>query len=572
MPTLGEAAVLLSVAKKEAACERGGEALEAAKKAQAAYKELSGHECLWNAEMAVMGAMIANDQADDALKEWERIKSQESGDQKLASGLRLKAEALLAQCKWSEAADAAKEASASSERAGDACGNAMALLTLAKALLKQSASKAALQAAEKALSLFNENDDDSGEASAWLSVMTVRLAAGAYEGAMAASFAAIALYCELGDQLGEAKVLLKLAEAQIKKKMFSEALPSALKALAQFQKTPGSMLEIPALDAVVKAYIGRGETFEAVQVAKASVSTCTRLGKKKLSGLAMQSLALAHSADGWQTEALEVADDGMKILKELGDKKSQAISCQLRAELLMSMSKLEDALIAGESSKQFFKEVGDSEGEAVVAALVDSIKDMIQKNPGLQEEVEQRKKKERELDLLLLNEVTSALATRNTEEFKEKYDRLQKTNTITEEEVTSAMTSTMQVDWEASQNFITDALDKPGMKHLLPDRQWTYFLSRTSGMHYGPNFRAVKDYGIYLAEPKDTVSYGVLTLHNEVRDADWESVSCYHPPMYDCGLQVQQAESGATLVEYNFQKNKLEFPDPMFTEDVFAMK
>jgi len=162
----------------------------------------------------------------------------------------------------------------------------------------------------------------------------------------------------------------------------------------------------------------------------------------------------------------------------------------------------------------------------------------------MQQEVEQREKQQRELDMLLLNEVASALTQRNAEDFKQKYDRLGKCTTLTEDDMSTVMSAAMQVDWDSSQEFISSALEKPGQRHYYADRSWSYFMTRLGGMHYGPNFRAVKDFAVKDPGTYKAVTYGVLTLHNEVRDGDWEGVSGYHPPMYDCGLQVQSAEDG----------------------------
>merc|ERR1719389_408131 len=65
-------------------------------------------------------------------------------------------------------------------------------------------------------------------------------------------------------------------------------------------------------------------------------------------------------------------------------------------------------------------------------------------------------------------------------------------------------------------------------------------------MHYGPNFRLCQAFGHTMPLDENHFKYAVLQLRGFHRDGDWEEVLCFHPPMYDCGLQAQMA-SQATM-------------------------
>jgi hypothetical protein len=548
MPSKGEAKVLLSLAKKELSNDRGDEALQAAKDALSVCNQISDAAGSFEASLAIASAYVTLDQLDDALRECESLVSK-AVDGKGRSALALvKADALLAQGKASVAVDAAKEAAAAANDAQDEQLLAKALLAASKVRLRQGQSKPALQNAEKALSKFNELEDDSGEASAWLTVMSARLAAGSYEGGIAASCAAISLYGELGDQSGEARVLLKLADAQLKRRLFGEALASAVKALAHFQKCTGSKMEVVALDVAVKAYIGLGQALEASQVAKASVSTLRRLGKRKLEALAMLPLARAHAADQWLSEAVEVLNNAIDIFVQFGDKVAHGSALQLLAEINLNEGKLDDALQAGDKAVSTFKEAGNFDLEIQANQVVLSIKDALEKNPAMQSELAKKKEVQREMDMMLLNEVASALTQRNADDFKEKYEKLDRCETLSIEEISAVISPAMQVNYEETQEWVSSTLEGSKMRHRYNEPKLNYLLSRYGGMHYGPCFRLCALFGHTLPLDEMHWKYAVTQLCQEHRDGDWEEILCYHPPMYDCGLQAQMA-SNLTMYE-----------------------
>lgn len=543
MPSKGEAAVLLSVAKKETLNERGDEALDAAKKSLDAFTTIADQVGIWDASLAVTSAHILCDQPDDALRQCDALSKSATDLKGRASVALLKARALLAKGSGTLASDAAAESLKLAEEADDQQAVGKAFLLAAQIRLQLGQSKSALQSAEKAVSLFNSMDDDAGEAAAWLTVMASRFAAGAYEGGVAASFAALSLYGELGEQSGEARVLLKLADAQLKRKMFGEALPSAIKALVHFQKCGGSKTEVLALEVAVKAYIGLGQTLEASQVAKASVSTLRRLGKRRLEGLAMLSLARAHAADNWASEASEVVNSAISTFVQLGDRLAHGTALQLLAEINLSSGQLDDALQAGESAVKIFKEVGHPDHEIQASQVVLTINGAIEKNPALQSEIARKKEVQREIDLLLLNEVASALTQRNADEFKDKYEKLDKCQTLSAEDISNVITPAIQVDYDSNQEWISSTLYGSSQRHICHPSSWSYMLSRYGGMHYGPNFRLCSQFGHTMPLDEMHYKYAVLQLHIENRDGDWEEVIGFHPPIYDCGLQAQMASS-----------------------------
>jgi len=255
----------------------------------------------------------------------------------------------------------------------------------------------------------------------------------------------------------------------------------------------------------------------------------------------MLSLAYAHASDTWHSEAVEVSNHALEIFKELSDKFSQARAWQCIAKSKSSMSQLESALGAAEIAVKLLKEAS-IEGDALSEALdvVAKIRDCIEKNPGLQAELEAKRKVQRDLDLQTLNEVVEALQMRKADGFKEKYDRMNECASLTEDDVTSALEPIMQVDYDAAQEWISSALGTSTCTHQFLYREYGYYINRTGGMHYGPAFRLITMFG--SSTPLDDpfiATYGVLQLQTEVRESEWELQSLYHPPMYDCGLQVQ---------------------------------
>jgi len=259
----------------------------------------------------------------------------------------------------------------------------------------------------------------------------------------------------------------------------------------------------------------------------------------------MLSLAHAHAADDWQSEAVDVCTHALNIFKELDDKLSQAQAWQCLAKLNGSMSQLEPALEAAEKAVQLLQEVGvGSQGDALLDATdaVAKLKDCIQKNPGLQAELERKRQLQRELDLQALNEVVEALQLRKADGFKEKYDKMNECASLTEEDISSALSPIMQVDYDSAQEWISNTLGGSSQSHQLLYREFGYFINRTGGMHYGPHFRLITTFGCTTPlEAPDISTYGVLQLQTEVAECEWELTSLYHPPMYDCGLQVQIA-------------------------------
>merc|ERR1719215_738241 len=131
----------------------------------------------------------------------------------------------------------------------------------------------------------------------------------------------------------------------------------------------------------------------------------------------MLALARAHSAD-WVDEAVEVANAAVGLFVQLGDRSSHARALQLLCEIYISAVLLDEALQAGESSIKLFHEIDDSESESQSQRMVESIKNMLEKNPAIQSELAQKQEVQREIDLLILGEVASALSQRNVDDFK----------------------------------------------------------------------------------------------------------------------------------------------------------
>lgn len=242
-------------------------------------------------------------------------------------------------------------------------------------------------------------------------------------------------------------------------------------------------------------------------------------------------------------EAVEVANTAISNFVQLGDTAGHASCLQFLAELNLSTCQLEEAFQAGESSVKLFREVGNTSGETQALGVLTCIKDSLDKHPGLQVEMAQKKEVQREIDLLLLNEVASALTQRNADDFKEKYEKLDKCESLSAEEISSAISPAMQADYDGAQQWISSALSGTASKHYYANRDIAYVLTRYSGMHYGPNFRLCTTFGHSWPLDDNHVKYAALQLHQEHKDSDWEMVAGYHPPMYDCGLQAQMASS-----------------------------
>lgn len=568
MPSLGEAAVVLGTAKRDVYWQRE-EAVASAKAAVDLCTKLADQEKVSEALCVEVSALIANGDQTSALKKIEELSAKSSGKSALSAKLQLlKAEALVGHrsyggrrttSPWAHVKDAAAALTSASaavksfEALDDKKGMGQALLVGAKARCAMGQEKQSMLDAQKSLALFNDLGDDSGEAMAWELLSDVRFALNAADSGNAAACAAMSLFLEAGDAFGEARVLLALAD-QAGKNMqtgksvsaaAAETLASAAKALSQFQKVGCPKLEVLALDLAVRAHCSLGQTFEATQVAKQSIATLHRLQKKKFEGLAMLSLAHAHAADDWQSEALDVSTHALNIFKELDDKLSQAQAWQCLAKLNGSMSELEPALEAAEKAVQLLQEVGvGAQDDALLDAndAVAKLKDCIQKNPGLQAELERKRQLERELDLQALNEVVEALQLRQADGFKEKYDKMYECASLTEEDISSALSPIMQVDYDSAQEWLSKTLGGSSESHQLLHRDYAYYLNRTGGMHYGPHFRLITTFGCTTPlDAPDITTYGVLQLQTEVAECEWELASLYHPPMYDCGLQVQIA-------------------------------
>lgn len=266
----------------------------------------------------------------------------------------------------------------------------------------------------------------------------------------------------------------------------------------------------------------------------------------------MLSLARAHSAENWPDEAMEVANTAISVFVELGDKLSHARALQLFAELHLLASEFDGALQAAEKSASFFKEMGDADGEASAQRLVTSIKVSLDVNPALEKEMAKKKEVQREIDLLLLNEVASALSQRNEVDFKEKYEKLDRCQNLTADDMTSALAPALQVDYDETQEWISSALHGTPQQHIYTERTTCYMMSRHGGMHYGPNLRLCRIFGHTMPMIESKSCYAVIQMHAEQRDSDWEGISMYHPPMYDCGLQAQMA-NGITMQHLNWQ-------------------
>jgi hypothetical protein len=553
MPSLGEAAVLLGTAKRDVYWQKG-EATASAKAAVDLCTKLGDKDKMAEASLVEVSALIASGDQPAALKRIDELSAKSSGAVSAKLQL-LKVEALVGSRSYGtnpwavkDAALAITSASAAAkslEDLGDKKGMGQALLAGAKAKFSMGQEKQSMLDAQKALSVFNELGDESGEAMAWELLSDIRFALNATDSGNAAACAAMSLFLEAGDAFGEARVLLALAD-QAGKKMptpaaAAETLAAAAKALAQFQKVGCSKLEVVALDLAVKAQCALGQTFEATQAAKQSIATLHRLGKKKYEGLAMLSLAYAHAVEDWQSEAEEVSNHALQIFKDLGDKLAQAKAYQCIASLSSSSSKLDQALTASETAAALLKEAnaGDSALSEATGTLT-KIKEVMQKNPGLQAEVESKKKLQREIDLQTLNEAVEALQLRKKEGFKEKYDKINECTTLTDEEIASAFEPVMQVDYDGAQEWISSALKGSNYTHQFIQRGFAYWINRTGGMHYGPAFRLITTFGASTPiEDPMKVTYGVLQLQTEVSEIEWENQMLYHPPMYDCGLQVQ---------------------------------
>jgi tetratricopeptide (TPR) repeat protein len=453
------------------------------------------------------------------------------------------------------ALSSANTALKSFESSGDKAGMGTALLAIAKAHLVLKQEKQAMMDAQKALTLFNEIGDDSGEGAAWELLSDIRFWMSASDSGKTAACAAMSLYMEAGDVAGEARVLLALAdqagrymEAGLNMPTSAgETLSSAAKALAQFQKSGSHKLEVIALDLVVKAQCALGQIVEATQAAKQSIATLHRLGKKKYEALAMLSLAHAHAADGWLSEALEVAQSALVASQSIKDTIAQACALLCLAKLKFSDSQLESAL---EDATNAVKVLQGTEDSTVYGAteLLSKIKSAIEKNPGLQEELERKKQLQHELELETLNEVVEALQLRKVNDFQEKYSKLDECMSLSADEINAALAPVVQADYENTQKWISEALKTKSQTHTYNHREYCYALTRYGGMHYGPGFRLITTFG---CTPKDNpyfTMYAAMQCHNMVREAEWELHMCYHPPMYDCGLQCQMsAETAPTL-------------------------
>merc|ERR1711972_344399 len=166
--------------------------------------------------------------------------------------------------------------------------------------------------------------------------------------------------------------------------------------------------------------------------------------------------------------------------QSIADKPSQAKAFQCLAKLNFSDSRLEAALEAAESSSKLFTEVAaDPITLSDASELVKKIQEKIQKNPGLQAELEKRKELQRDLDLQTLNEVAEALQLRKSEQFKEKYEKLGECNSLSEDEINATLAPIVQADYDGAQEWISSALGtKQQQTHNCVHRDFAYYMSR----------------------------------------------------------------------------------------------
>lgn len=546
---MAEAAALLAVARADLAHGRLEEAVASGKGALASSTKLDARAEL-EVYSIIVRALLLDGKLADASSTIASMASKTSDQSSMATAELLKAEMLVLQKKSSEAASSIRKAIDIFEKLQDKENAGRALLTQAKVHSLSGDSKLAVQASEAAVAIFNALSDDNGEASAWAGVMQARFEGGDYKGGISASFAAMALFGEIGDEIGEATVLLQLAQVQLKKSLHGEALAASLSALSHAQKKGASRLESTALDIAVKSYIALGQASEAVSIAKQGVASARLAGNQQKEARSLQSLARAHSADKYAEVALDCANEALLLAERFADKAFQAALLEDIARIHLAAGQLQPAKDAGDRAGLVYKELVDSAGLESVQALLASIAEAIEKEPERKRKEEEQYQLDREIDLLALRGVTDAISTRNEDEFKAKYEKLDECKTLTAEDWSQAFAAYAD---DETQGWIESTLEKhPGQRLRLVNGIMHYTGFRHGGMHYGPGFRLTEIACTNIdCHPLDlkTLNAGVLQLWNtwDYNPDDWEGHTWWHAGVLDCALQVGAVRQGVYI-------------------------
>jgi len=536
-----EAEALLSEARASMDADPE-KALTAAKKAEAACKDAGDKDGEMDALCAIVLAMIAQGEADAALKlaaEW-LVSAQVSGNahREVAAMLAL-AEAHLAVGDPDAASKQAKRARRAADHIGDVRADAKGAIAEARAFTNSGNPAEGVKVATEALSMCQKSRDKQAEARAWLAVSAAReMSKAQAEEIIPPLTKALSIYRDLGDRSQEAAVLNKVGEAQLYNRP-QEALLMGKESMAIFRDLGQTCGEAQALHTIVKAYDVRGEPQDALRVVKDRLASADNKAKV----LFAPAVVAAHLNNNDPDTALSRAMECVELAQDLGDRRGEAWVLYQAAQVHLAKEEVEETLSVAHDALDAFLEVGDKLGEASAQAVLTAAYTMNN---------QAHKAPHRMVGLEQLGRLTEAITTRNKQVFFDAFERLNSSLGVDQQDFDAVLKPIFKKDADAEEfykesayEFYGLAYEKSETAHLKKaknvDRLEMFIGQRFGSMGYGPSFRSV--HATWRQGDAYVIGSGThaLSIIQDETKESWEETAMFqaHPGIMDAALQVQ---------------------------------
>ncbi len=251
------------------------------------------------------------------------------------------------------------EAGSCSRRAGDASGQALAVLGAADVLFYSSENRKALRTYSEALRLGGRARDIRLQIRALTGVSLVLIDLSRFAESLRHSTRARDLSRRIGDQLGLAASLNSIGLQYYSTGVRLKALPVLEEALSLFQQENDRRGQAETLANLGYTRQDLGDPTQALASFQRSLELATEIHDQRLQALDLTAVGLVNSVLGEKQKALEFHNQAKTIFQSIGNRYGEAVAGNGIANVHSDMGNYEESLRVYKDALRLFTEIGE---------------------------------------------------------------------------------------------------------------------------------------------------------------------------------------------------------------------